>query len=87
MKLLINLNLQNWPTDALLAVATNYLDAIDLTEHERNVCVYMCQTFHTTTQDLSVEFEIRLQRKTYITPTSFLELMHTFKDLLGKKRQ
>lgn len=47
----------------------------------------MCQTFHTTTQDLSVQFEIRLQRKTYITPTSYLELMSTFKELLGKKRQ
>lgn len=71
----------------MLAVATNVLDAIDLTEHERNVCVNMCQHFHTSTQDLSVEFEIRLQRKTYITPTSYLELMSTFKGLLGKKRQ
>lgn len=71
----------------MLAVATHFLDAIDLTEHERNVCINMCQTFHTTTQDLSIEFEVRLQRKTYITPTSYLELMSTFKDLLGKKRQ
>lgn len=70
-----------------MAVATNFLDAIDLTEHERNVCVKMCQKFHTSTQDISVEFDTRLQRKTYITPTSYLELMSTFKDLLGKKRQ
>lgn len=71
----------------MLAVATNFLDSIDLTEHERKVCVNMCQKFHTSTQDLSVEFEVRLQRKTYITPTSYLELMSTFKDLLEKKRQ
>lgn len=82
-----NINLQSWPADALLAVATNFLDAIDLTEHERNVCVMMCQKFHTSTQHLSLEFEIRLQRKTYVTPTSYLELMSTFKDLLSKKRQ
>lgn len=47
----------------------------------------MCQKFHTSTQDLSVEFEVRLQRKTYVTPTSYLELMSTFKDVLDKKRQ
>lgn len=82
-----NVNLQNWPADALLAVATNFLNAIDLTEHERNACVNMCQKFHTSSQNLCLEFEIRLQRKTYITPTSYLELMSTFKDLLGKKRQ
>ncbi|VVC38387.1 Dynein heavy chain, domain-2,Dynein heavy chain domain,Dynein heavy chain, P-loop containing D4 domain,P- [Cinara cedri] len=78
---------QNWPADALLAVATKFLNAITLTEHERNVCINMCQEFHTSTQSLSVEFEIRLQRKTYITPTSYLELMSTFQDLLEKKRQ
>ncbi|XP_026811506.1 dynein heavy chain 7, axonemal-like [Rhopalosiphum maidis] len=78
---------QNWPSDALLAVATNFLDAIDLTEHERNICVTMCQKFHLSSQNLSMEFEIRSQRKTYVTPTLYLELMSTFKDLLGKKRQ
>lgn len=82
-----NLYLKDWPADALLAVATNFLDAIDLTEHERNVCVNMCQKFHTSSQNISLEFEIRFQRKTYVTPTSYLELMSTFKDLLGKKRQ
>lgn len=71
----------------MLAVATNFLDAIDLTEAERKVCVNMCQKFHMSIQDLSIEFEIRLQRKTYVTSVSYLELMSTFKDLLGKKRQ
>lgn len=71
----------------MLAVATNFLDAIDLTEHERNVCVTMCQKFHISSQNLSIEFEVRSQRKTYVTPALYLELMSTFKDLLGKKRQ
>lgn len=42
--------------------------------------------FHVTTQSLSVEFETRLQRKTYVTPTSYLEMINTFKDILSKKR-
>lgn len=84
---MFDIYLQNWPADALLAVAKNLLNTIDLTDHERSVCINMCQMFHTSTQDLSIEFEIRLQRKTYVTPTSYLELISTFKDLLGKKRQ
>lgn len=85
--LMFNIYLQNWPSDALLAVAKNLLNLIDLTEHERSVCINMCQKFHSSIQDLTIEFEVRLQRKTYVTPTSYLELISTFKNLLGKKRQ
>lgn len=69
-----------------MAVATNFLSNIDLTDHERNVSIKMCQKFHTTTQDLSIEFNDKLQRKTYVTPTSYLEMIYTFKDVLSKKR-
>jgi len=46
----------------------------------------MCQKFHLTTIDLSIEFNAKLQRKTYVTPTSYLEMINTFKDVLSKKR-
>lgn len=69
-----------------MAVATNFLNDIDLNEHERNVSIKMCQQFHITTQNLSVEFNTKLQRKTYVTPTSYLEMIFTFKDVLSKKR-
>lgn len=42
--------------------------------------------FHTSTQILSEEFLLRLNRHNYVTPTSYLELIHTFKGLLEKKR-
>jgi len=42
--------------------------------------------FHVTTQNLSAEFDAKLQRKTYVTPTSYLEMINTFKDVLEKKR-
>jgi len=67
-------------------VATSFLTDVELTDHERNVCIKMCQQFHLTTIDLSVEFNDRLQRKTYVTPTSYLEMINTFKDILSKKR-
>ncbi|CAG2063613.1 unnamed protein product, partial [Timema podura] len=64
-----------WPPDALLAVSTRFLSEITLTEFEREVCIEMCQTFHTSTQDLSDEFFVRLGRHNYVTPTSYLELI------------
>ncbi|CAB0001089.1 unnamed protein product [Nesidiocoris tenuis] len=78
---------QPWPQDALLAVATRFLSSVELTDKERNACVDMCQSFHLSTQDLASEFLNRTGRPTYVTPTSYLELINTFKFLLDKKRE
>lgn len=78
---------QAWPADALLAVATKFLGEIELPTAEREACIEMCQEFHTSTQQLSIEYLLRLQRHTYVTPTSYLELINTFKDILSKKRE
>ncbi|XP_015440426.1 PREDICTED: LOW QUALITY PROTEIN: dynein heavy chain 7, axonemal [Dufourea novaeangliae] len=64
-----------------------FLGEIDLTVEERDACIEMCQFFHTSTQDLSLEFLKRAKRYNYVTPTSYLELINTFKDLLAKKRK
>jgi dynein heavy chain len=77
---------QAWPDDALLAVSTHFLADVELTEKERDACIRMCQEFHMSTQNLSMEFFRRLGRHNYVTPTSYLELINTFKDLLSKKR-
>ncbi|EFN75890.1 Dynein heavy chain 7, axonemal [Harpegnathos saltator] len=79
--------LQPWPEDALLAVATKFLDAIDMPTEERQACIEMCQYFHTSTQDLTKDFCRMLNRYNYVTPTSYLELINTFKDLLNRKRK
>ncbi|XP_024941329.1 dynein heavy chain 7, axonemal [Cephus cinctus] len=78
--------LQPWPDDALLAVATRFLGEIELTDDERKSGIEMCQFFHISTQNLSNEFLTRLGRYNYVTPTSYLEMINTFKDLLEKKR-
>jgi dynein heavy chain, axonemal len=77
---------QAWPQDALLAVATRFLGNVELSDHERPICIDMCMEFHTSTEKLSEEFLVRLNRHNYVTPTSYLEMIHTFKDLLQKKR-
>jgi len=52
----------------------------------KNGCVQMCKTFHTGTRHLSKLFEDELKRHNYVTPTSYLELISTFKSLLNLKQ-
>jgi len=79
--------LHPWPEDALLAVARQFLDEIEMPQEERDACIEMCQYFHTSTQDLTKEFLKQLGRYNYVTPTSYLELINTFKYLLNLRRQ
>lgn len=48
--------------------------------------VEMCKTFQTSVVDLSERYFSRLRRHNYVTPTSYLELILTFKTLLNIKR-
>jgi dynein heavy chain len=77
---------QAWSDDALRAVSTHFLADVELEEKERDACITVCQEFHTSTQNQSVEFFKSLGWHNYVTPTSYLELINTFKDLLSKKR-
>jgi dynein heavy chain len=79
--------LQSWPDDALVAVATKFLSKIELSAIEKFACIEMCQIFHTTTQDLSKDFFTQTKRYNYVTPTSYLELIHTFNIILEQKRK
>lgn len=47
----------------------------------------MCSLFHKSAQTLSQAFLDELKRYNYVTPTSYLELINTFKDLLAVKRK
>ncbi|KAI6065272.1 Dynein heavy chain 7, axonemal [Aix galericulata] len=77
---------QTWPEDALEAVASRFLEDVEMSEETRSGCIDMCKSFHTSTIALSDSFHMELQRRNYVTPTSYLELISTFKTLLEKKR-
>ncbi|ELU17469.1 hypothetical protein CAPTEDRAFT_228350 [Capitella teleta] len=78
---------QSWPEDALQAVATRFLEDVEMTDENRFGCIEMCKEFHTTTRILSERYFMELERHNYVTPTSYLELIHTFKSLLEVKRE
>uniref|UniRef100_A0A3Q3KEU7 Dynein axonemal heavy chain 7 n=1 Tax=Monopterus albus TaxID=43700 RepID=A0A3Q3KEU7_MONAL len=77
---------QTWPEDALQAVACRFLEDVQMTDESREGCISMCRIFHTSTIELSTRFLAELQRHNYVTPTSYLELISTFKALLERRR-
>jgi len=76
-----------WPQDALTAVADRFLKEEKMDEKTCDSCVEMCSVFHSETTKLAVRFKDELKRMYYATPTSFLELIATFKTLLNQKRK
>ena len=47
----------------------------------------MVQFFHSSTSKWAKEFLSKLKRNYYVTPTSYIELITTFKNLLDEKRK
>jgi len=77
----------NWPTDALEAVADKFLRDVEVTsEEQRDAIKSLCKVFHQTVVDASARFKSELGRHNYVTPTSYLELISTFRTLLALKR-
>jgi dynein heavy chain len=76
-----------WPEEALRSVATNFVASIDIDESLQESVRDMCMLFHQHAATLAVTFLQEAQRFIYVTPTSYLELLATYKDLLHKKRK
>ncbi|XP_061847983.1 dynein axonemal heavy chain 3 [Colius striatus] len=78
---------QTWPTDALEMVANKFLEDVELEDDIRKEVVSMCKYFQESVRELSISYYTTLRRHNYVTPTSYLELILTFKTLLNRKRQ
>ncbi|KAF3707583.1 Dynein heavy chain 3, axonemal Axonemal beta dynein heavy chain 3 [Channa argus] len=75
-----------WPNDALEMVAHKFLEDVEMDSEVRLKVVEMCKIFQTSVREMSERYFSRLRRHNYVTPTSYLELILTFKTLLNAKR-
>ncbi|VTJ73574.1 Hypothetical predicted protein [Marmota monax] len=78
-----------WPTEALESVATKFLQEIpelessaEIIEGLTQVCVYI----HQSVAKKCIEYLAELARHNYVTPKSYLELLHIFSILIGQKK-
>nr|XP_019946415.1 PREDICTED: dynein heavy chain 3, axonemal [Paralichthys olivaceus] len=76
----------DWPNDALEMVAHKFLEDVEMESEIKLEVVEMCKTFQMSVVELSEKYFSRLRRHNYVTPTSYLELILTFKTLLTVKR-
>ena len=76
-----------WPQDALYSVAKDFLSEIELEEGQRDACVDLCIYLHRDVEAMATAFSAQHRRPCHVTPTSYLELITTFKTLLAYKRK
>jgi len=76
-----------WPEDALRSVASQFLKDIAMdSDAVRDSTLDMCMQFHVDVRHLAEKFLANLGRYNYVTPTSYLELIGTYRRLLNEKR-
>ena len=75
-----------WPSDALTAVARKSISSLKLDDELTSGLVGLCMHFHFSARTLAQDFLTEYRRQTYVTPTSYLELLTQFNKSLGQKR-
>lgn len=76
----------NWPSEALINVARGSVQDpeanMELGEDEEN-CIELFKVMHQSVERKSEEFKESMRRINYVTPTSYLELLSTYKKILN----
>jgi dynein heavy chain len=78
---------REWPEEGLRNVAGRFLADIDLQDEMRLSIGDCFVKFQESVRQLGITYLEEARQYTYVTPTSYLELLHTFKTLLGTKRK
>lgn len=77
-----------WPAEALNSVATAAMTKEDLKLGDTlDAVVEVFKQIHQSVERGSRSYYETLRRRFYVTPTSYLELLSTFKDVLKQKRE
>ena len=75
-----------WPKDALESVAKRFLREVPLEDTERLGVVKVCVDMQSRVIEMSEQYLREVRRKYYVTPSSYLELINTFKVLINQRR-
>ena len=74
-----------WPEEALRSVAAEYL-TVDVDHKIREGLIDICVNMQASVSKLTKKYKEELRRYYYVTPTSYLQLISTFRNLLSTKR-
>jgi dynein heavy chain len=77
----------NWPTEALVNVAKGFVADGELAlGRDEGPCVEMFKDIHQSVEEKVIEFREVFRRISYVTPTSYLELLSMYKKVLSEER-
>ncbi|SCU71914.1 Cytoplasmic dynein 2 heavy chain (DYNC2H1), putative [Trypanosoma equiperdum] len=76
-----------WPADALHSVAQHIFSELPLDEEMKNGLIKLCVSIHIDVQNRSEEFFEELHRRNYTTPSSYLELLNCYHQLLSEQEE
>uniref|UniRef100_A0A2K6RAQ5 Dynein axonemal heavy chain 1 n=1 Tax=Rhinopithecus roxellana TaxID=61622 RepID=A0A2K6RAQ5_RHIRO len=78
-----------WPAEALKSVATMFINEIpelESSQEEIQGLIQVCVYIHQSVSKKCIEYLAELTRHNYVTPKSYLELLHIFSILIGQKK-
>ena len=78
---------KRWPTEALHAVAQKFVSDLGLENKTQRGMVESVKFMHESVKNLSDDYLKAEGRYNYITPTSYLELLSSLKNLLDNQRK
>ena len=76
-----------WPPDALDAVASTFLEEVEMEKHNRQSTVEMCKIFHEGVRVCPVQVPRAGAAERVRDADEYLELIQTFQTLLAQKRR
>lgn len=78
----------NWPEEALLSVATGSIadGEVELGDDSAG-CVQMFKIIHQSVEVMTERYLDEMRRINYVTPTSYLELLNTYKKTLKERKK
>lgn len=76
-----------WPSQALEAVATRFLQAVDIPEENREAIIQHMIKVHLSVGEYSQNFEQELRRYNYVTPKNYLDYIAMYKKMLDNNRK
>ncbi|XP_034943575.1 dynein heavy chain 12, axonemal [Chelonus insularis] len=75
-----------WPEEALEQVCVKFITNINITESDKINVVQACKYFHSCAKNVSDNFYRSSGRKTYVTTTTFLDLIRVYEKLMSEKQ-
>ncbi|XP_060043693.1 dynein axonemal heavy chain 6 [Erinaceus europaeus] len=77
-----------WPREALLSVSKTFFLTIDAVREDlKEKLSLMCVNVHLSVSNMAERYYSELRRRYYTTPTSYLELINLYLQMLTKKRK